>query len=152
MKNIKAAPDIAVVIRVKQTILSASVIRGLITRAAEAVKIKHAFAVNVQVVGPVRSQMLNKKWRGKDKPTNVLSFAAREGDMPQVKGVVEDLGDIVICPAVAKKEAPLFDVSVRDHVARLVVHGFLHLVGKDHEEDAEATEMEKLEWRVVHGK
>jgi probable rRNA maturation factor len=141
--------DIQVVVRVKEPILDVATIRGLIFRAAIATKIKHAFSVNVQVVGLARSLMFNKQWRGKDKPTNVLSFAAREGEMPRVQGVVEDLGDIVICPAVAKKEAALFDVTVREHIARLIVHGFLHLVGHDHEQDADASKMEKLEWKIV---
>lgn len=141
--------DIGVVIRVKEAYLSAATIRTLLLRAADAVNIKHAFSVNVQVVGPARSRMFNKQWRGKDKPTNVLSFAAREGEMPRVQGVVEDLGDIVICPAVAKKEAALFEVTVREHIARLIVHGFLHLVGHDHEKDADASKMEKLEWKIV---
>lgn len=159
MKNLKAVPDIAVTIRVKKSIISQSTIQALIVRAARAVKLKHAFAVNVQVVGPARSRMLNKQWRGKDKPTNVLSFAARETaeglqavDMPRLKEAVEDLGDIVICPAIAEKEAPLFEVSVREHVARLVVHGFLHLVGHDHMADTEAAQMEKLEWKIVRSK
>lgn len=150
MKQLFRSADITVAVRVKKALLSQAQVRALILRAAEYAELERPFAVNVQIVGLAASRTLNRQWRGKDKPTNVLSFAAREGGMPTVHDDVEDLGDIVICPAIIQKEAPNFDVAPRTHAARLVVHGFLHLLGHDHEQDKEAVAMEALEWRIVN--
>ena len=79
---------------------------------------------------------LNATWRGKDKPTNVLSF-------PQVAGPL--LGDIVLAAETVGREAALAGKPFEDHIAHLVVHGFLHLLGYDHEADADAEKMEELE-------
>ncbi len=87
---------------------------------------------------------LNQKWRGIDKPTNVLSFPA--GDTA-VLGPL--LGDIVIAYATARREAVDEDKALRDHVTHLLVHGFLHLIGYDHLAAAEAEEMETLERAIL---
>ncbi len=83
---------------------------------------------------------LNRKWRGIDKPTNVLSFPA--GGDPAAAPL---LGDIAISFGTAAREAREEGKSLRDHVAHLVVHGFLHLIGYDHIEASEAEAMEALE-------
>ena len=83
---------------------------------------------------------LNRKWRGHDEPTNVLSFPS--GDDPASAPL---LGDIVIAFATASREAVAAGKPLRDHVAHLLVHGFLHLIGHDHGEAAEAEVMEALE-------
>ncbi len=83
---------------------------------------------------------LNRKWRGRDEPTNVLSF--RAGGDPASASL---LGDIVIAFETALREAVAAGKPLRDHVAHLLVHGFLHLIGHDHEEAAEAELMEALE-------
>ncbi|MGO9236287.1 MAG: rRNA maturation RNase YbeY [Methylocella sp.] len=83
---------------------------------------------------------LNRKWRGRDEPTNVLSFPA--GGDPASASL---LGDIVIAFETALREAVAAGKPLRDHVAHLLVHGFLHLIGHDHEEAAEAELMEALE-------
>lgn len=87
---------------------------------------------------------LNRKWRGIDKPTNVLAFPS--GGDPATASV---LGDIVIAFETAAREAGEAEISLHDHVAHLVVHGFLHLVGYDHIDDDEAEEMERLEVRTL---
>lgn len=79
---------------------------------------------------------LNRDYRGLDKPTNVLSF-------PQPSGQL--LGDIILAFETVEREAALAGKPLRAHMGHLVVHGFLHLVGFDHEDDAEAEEMEALE-------
>ena len=84
---------------------------------------------------------LNAEWRGKDRPTNVLSFPQ------QPSGPV--LGDIVLAAETLHREAALADVSLDAHISHLVVHGFLHLLGYDHEEDDEAERMEELERRAL---
>jgi probable rRNA maturation factor len=101
--------------------------------------------IAVQVVTARESRRLNHQYRGKDKPTNVLSFptTAQPGVSPQ------PLGDIVICPVVLKREAREQGKSERAHWAHLVVHGTLHLVGYDHERDGDARRMERREIAVL---
>lgn len=86
---------------------------------------------------------LNAGWRGKDKPTNVLSFPAfpfpKGGPLPPM------LGDIVLAAKTVAKEAGLEDKPLENHITHLVIHGLLHLLGYDHENDAEAEEMEAIE-------
>lgn len=99
--------------------------------------------VAVTLVSSEHSQQLNRDWRGKDKPTNILSFPF-EAPPGGEKGP-GFLGDLVICPQVVLAEASAQGKSVRAHLAHLLVHGLLHLQGYDHEQDAEALEMEALE-------
>jgi probable rRNA maturation factor len=87
---------------------------------------------------------LNRKWRGIDKPANVLSFPA-VGDAASAPL----LGDIVIAFETASKEACEAARPLRDHVAHLLVHGFLHLIGHDHIGAAEAAAMEALERAIL---
>ncbi|MER8828279.1 rRNA maturation RNase YbeY [Mesorhizobium sp. M0938] len=86
---------------------------------------------------------LNVGWRGKDKPTNVLSFPAfplgKGGPLPPM------LGDIVLAAETVAREAALEDKPLDNHITHLVIHGLLHLLGHDHETDAEAEEMEAVE-------
>ncbi|MER8919172.1 rRNA maturation RNase YbeY [Mesorhizobium sp. M0802] len=86
---------------------------------------------------------LNAGWRGKDKATNVLSFPAfpfpRGGKLPPM------LGDIVLAAETVAREAALEDKPFENHITHLVIHGLLHLLGYDHETDAEAEEMEAIE-------
>ncbi|MGH6800576.1 MAG: rRNA maturation RNase YbeY [Methylocella sp.] len=89
---------------------------------------------------------LNRKWRGIDQPANVLSFPA-SGDAASAPL----LGDIVIAFETASQEASVVGRPLRDHVAHLLVHGFLHLIGHDHSGAAEAETMEALE-RAIHGR
>ena len=88
-------------------------------------------------------QTLNAEWRGKDKPTNVLSFPAfsfpKGGKLPPM------LGDIVLASETVAREAALEDKPIANHITHLVIHGLLHLLGHDHETDAEAEEMEAIE-------
>jgi probable rRNA maturation factor len=86
---------------------------------------------------------LNAGWRGKDKPTNVLSFPA----FPFVQGgpLPPMLGDIELAAETVAREAALEDKPVENHITHLVIHGLLHLLGHDHETDAEAEEMEAIE-------
>ena len=92
-------------------------------------------------------RVLNAEWRGKDKPTNVLSFPAfpvKPGDaIPQM------LGDIVIARETVVAEALAEAKPFENHLSHLMVHGFLHLLGYDHEDDDEAEEMEAAERRIL---
>lgn len=100
----------------------------------------------IRIVDADESRALNRDYRGKDKPTNVLSFPA-DVDVPGV----HVLGDIVICAPVVVAEAADQGKTVRDHFAHMVVHGMCHLHGYDHEQEEEAEVMESLEVEVLAG-
>jgi probable rRNA maturation factor len=101
----------------------------------------------VRVVGPAESRRLNGEYRGKDRPTNVLSFPA-SAESRRLEG---DLGDLVICAAVVAREAREQGKSRPAHWAHMVVHGILHLHGFDHERPREARAMERLEVEILRG-
>jgi probable rRNA maturation factor len=92
-------------------------------------------------------QVLNREWRGKDKPTNVLSFPAfpvEPGDpLPPM------LGDIVLACETVRREADEENKPFEHHLTHLMVHGLLHLLGYDHETEEEAEEMEGLERQIL---
>ncbi len=90
---------------------------------------------------------LNRDYRGKDRPTNVLSFASGDGPLPPTAR--RPLGDIVLALGTLRREAREQDKSLRDHFAHLVVHGVLHLCGHDHVEPRRAARMERIERRVL---
>ncbi len=92
-------------------------------------------------------QSLNKQWRGKDKPTNVLSFPSEEIAIGETAGTI--LGDIIVSLETTKREAALENKEFNDHLSHLVIHGFLHLFGYDHETDEEAFQMESLEIKIL---
>ena len=123
-----------------------------VVRAVEAAGADGAVEVSVRIVDAAESHALNRDYRGKDKPTNVLSFPA--GD---VAGLPDDeprpLGDIVVCASVVRDEAREQVKTADDHWAHMLVHGTLHLLGYDHQNDEEAADMETLEVRVLaaHG-
>lgn len=95
-------------------------------------------------------QTLNRDWRGKDKPTNVLSFPQLERfDAQQVTPV--HLGDVVLAFQTMKREALAAEKPLKAHVAHLLVHGMLHLLGYDHETSvADARKMERTEIKILH--
>ena len=90
---------------------------------------------------------LNHQWRGKNKPTNVLSFPAAAVKVPSDE--VKPLGDLVLGFETCAKEAKAAGKSLRDHAVHLTVHGLLHLVGHNHENDADAERMESKEIRIL---
>nr|WP_245593605.1 rRNA maturation RNase YbeY [Azospirillum halopraeferens] len=95
---------------------------------------------------------LNREYRGKDKPTNVLSFALTEAEGPDPDPAAPTLlGDVVLARETVEREAAAQGKSAADHLVHLVVHGTLHLLGYDHEEDAQAEAMERLEVTVLAG-
>lgn len=94
-------------------------------------------------------QEINAEWRGKDKPTNVLSFPAFPLEPGGIPGPM--LGDIVVARETVEREAVDLDKTFDDHLTHLLVHGFLHLFGYDHLEKDEAEEMEALETRILAG-
>ena len=104
--------------------------------------------VSVRVVDTEEIRKLNRDYRNRDEVTNVLSFPADElAGLPP--GEVTLLGDIVVCASVVSREAGAQGKAVGDHWAHMLVHGTLHLVGFDHQDESEASEMEALERRIL---
>jgi probable rRNA maturation factor len=103
--------------------------------------------VVVRVCDEAESRRLNREYRGKDGPTNVLSFPYEA-----VPGMVRHhVGDLVICAPVVAREAAEQGKAGEAHWAHMVVHGMLHLQGYDHEGETEALEMEALETEILKG-
>ncbi|EJP29641.1 metalloprotein, YbeY family [Haemophilus sputorum HK 2154] len=101
--------------------------------------------MTIRIVDEEESQTLNREYRGKDYPTNVLSFPF---EVPE--GIeLPLLGDLVICRQVMEREAKEQQISLASHWAHLAVHGTLHLLGYDHIEEVEAEEMEGLETQIM---
>ncbi len=115
-----------------------------ITAALQSDELNQA-EVSVYIVDEAESRELNLQYRGKDKPTNVLSFPA---DIPDEVGVPL-LGDLVVCAPVVEREAQEQGKTIEAHWAHMLVHGTLHLLGYDHTEDDEADVMEALETRLI---
>ncbi len=92
---------------------------------------------------------LNCDWRGQDRPTNVLAFAAGDDAAAATTGTPQLLGDVVLAQETIVREALAQGKSVADHLAHLVVHGVLHLLGHDHRLAREAKRMEALEVRIL---
>ena len=101
----------------------------------------------IRIVGPAASRRLNREYRGKDKPTNVLSFPASSEEREHG----DSLGDLVICAAVLAREAREQGKSRPAHWAHIVVHGVLHLHGFDHGRPRAARAMERLEVEILRG-
>ena len=97
-------------------------------------------AVSIVLADDAFVQGLNHQYRGKNKPTNVLSFPGNEAG---------ELGDIVLAYETIKREAAEQNKSFRAHTAHMIVHGVLHLQGFDHEEDADAEKMERKEIAIL---
>ncbi|MEZ0121149.1 MAG: rRNA maturation RNase YbeY [Candidatus Reddybacter sp.] len=101
--------------------------------------------ISVRIVSAAESAELNLRYRGKEGPTNVLSFLA---DIPDF--VESDLlGDIVICATIVRKEANEQHKTLEAHWAHMLVHGTLHLLGHDHIDETEAETMEALETTIL---
>src|SRR6202012_4642451 len=124
--------------------------RAIATAAAEVDADVGDAELAVMLTDDAGIRTLNSNWRGMDKPTNVLSFPAlqpegarKPGDAPHM------LGDIAIAYETMRREADAEDKPFDHHLSHLAVHGFLHLIGYDHENDADAATMETLETEIL---
>lgn len=134
---------------------------ALVRNAAEAAIAESAFAqlansqrpveLSVRLTGDEEVRALNAQWRGKDMPTNVLSFPLAGPN--ELKATFAEpellLGDIILARGVCEAEAADKGVAVEDHAAHLLVHGTLHLLGYDHHDDEAAADMEAREVRAL---
>lgn len=124
-------------------------IQAVVLFVLESLKKKSA-AVSVHCIGESQMRRLNRVHRGKDKVTDVLSFAMQEGEfMMEKKSEHKDWGDIFICIPQIKRQAKEYGVSFKEEFFRMTVHGVLHLLGYDHEEEKEAKKMFSLQDKTV---
>ena len=110
-------------------------------------RIKGAAEISVLLTDDAEQRTLNAQWRGKDASTNVLSFPQIEPFAP----LIGLLGDISLARETLEREAADLGKSLEDHFTHLMVHGFLHILGYDHLEEAEALHMEGLETQILAG-
>ena len=113
--------------------------------AQSGAKVRGVSELSIVLTDDAEQQGLNRDWRGIDKPTNVLSFPQIEPFGP-VTGI---LGDIVLARETLEREAVELGKPFNDHYTHLVVHGFLHILGYDHIDEAEALVMEGLETKIL---
>ncbi len=135
---------------------------ALVDRAAKAAVAESAFPqlgasvrpveLSVRLTSDHEVQALNAHWRRKDQPTNVLSFPMAEAyelERADEEGPELLLGDVILAHGTCKREADDKAISIEDHAAHLVVHGTLHLLGYDHDDPAQAEDMEAREVRAL---
>ena len=123
-------------------------IRRWVRQAIDGAGASGRLEVSVRVVDTAEMQALNRQYRDRDRPTNVLSFPAGSvAGLPD--GENGPLGDIVVCAPVVADEAAEQGKPPAEHWAHMLVHGTLHLLGYDHEDDGEALDMEALEARIL---
>ena len=109
--------------------------------------------LSIRLASDAEVLVLNSQWRGKDKPTNVLSFPLAEQyelEQSDEEGPELMLGDIILAHGVCEREAAEMHVSFEEHATHLIVHGTLHLLGYDHQDESAATDMESREVRALN--
>ncbi|MBX3145611.1 MAG: rRNA maturation RNase YbeY [Gemmatimonadales bacterium] len=125
-KTRAAEPPAPVVVRGNHAPLARRRVEAAVRLVLQRERVQAAIAVTF--LGPTRMRALNRRWKGHDRPTDVLAFA-----LPQRDGSL--VGDIFVCRAVAKAEAAARGLSLREELLRLVIHGTLHVAGHDHPDD-----------------
>ena len=128
--------------------------KTLIAAAAEAAlaaapRTDRRTVIGVVLADDSEQRRLNHTYRGRDEPTNVLSFALTEADDASPEGEPLLLGDVVLAYETVAREAAEQQKPLPDHLCHLVVHGVLHLLGFDHEDDADAQIMEACEVEIL---
>ena len=101
---------------------------------------KNQSKITLRIIDENESKRLNKQFRNKSTPTNILSFLMLEDPIE---------GDLVLCHPVIKKEAKAQNKKILNHYAHLIIHGYLHLLGYDHQNNADADKMEKMEIKIL---
>jgi probable rRNA maturation factor len=133
---------------------AAALAREAVEAALEGAPVGPLAEVSVVLTDDASQRALNREWRGNDAPTNVLSFPALE-PAALAAGVAADprrpalLGDVVLALETMQREADAAGKPLADHAAHLLVHGVLHLLGYDHETEADAALMEPVETRIL---
>lgn len=113
-------------------------------------RIKKPLDISLSFVTLGAIQTLNKQYRKKDRPTDVLSFSLLEAGLPKgLAGEITAWGDVIICSAYAKEEAKRRGLPLKEELLRLVVHGVLHLAGYDHAKKEDELKMFQLQERLL---
>jgi probable rRNA maturation factor len=125
--------------------------RALVATAKKLVEAvgERGASLSLTLVGDAAIAELNREHRGKDKPTDVLSFPLFEGGEAGQAGVERMLGDVVISVETARRQAAEYDAPLQRELYRLLIHGLLHVMGHDHEEAGERALMEAQERRLA---
>ena len=133
------------------TLQMEQIVRSVLNKAAEAYEIEPHTEVSVVLSDDEYIHQLNRQYRGKDCPTDVLSFALNEGEEPEIIDKPEEilLGDIVISLETATRQAEEYGHSLERELAYLTVHGILHLLGYDHMTEEEKKKMRQEEEYVL---
>lgn len=132
---------------IDESLIAEEKLKHYVTEALEGAGYEEPCELTIRFAEASEVQQLNNDYRGINKSTNILSFPFE--CPPEVK--LPLLGDLVICHEVLEREAQEQHKTVEEHLAHLIVHGVLHLLGYDHIEDDEAEEMENLERKIVTG-
>ncbi len=132
--------DITITHNAWENAITQKMIESCLQAAARHLALPETAALSVLLTDNATIQQLNYEYRGKDKPTNVLSFPQ---ELPEL------LGDIVLAYETIASEAETQGKGMDAHIQHLLIHGLLHLTGHDHEEEAEAEAMEALEIAIL---
>ena len=133
------------------TAISSEVIKDAILAAYEESNKTYDFdvSVNIRIVGKDEGTEINKRFKKKNAPTNVLAFVGDPEKENHLGVKAPSLGDIVICYPIVEMESEQLEKSVENHFIHIVIHGFLHLMGYDHQNDQEEYEMNELANEVL---
>ena len=133
------------------TTISNELIKDAILAAYEESNRTYNFnvSVNIRIVGREEGTEINKKFKKKNAPTNVLAFVGDPVKENKLGIEAPTLGDIVVCYPVVQEESDDLNKSVKDHFVHMIVHGFLHLMGYDHQDDQEEYEMNELTNKIL---
>ena len=133
------------------TTISSELIKDAILAAYEESNKTYDFdvSVNIRIVGKDEGTEINKRFKKKNAPTNVLAFVGDPEKENHLGVKAPSLGDIVICYPIVEMESEQLEKSVENHFIHIVIHGFLHLMGYDHQNDQEEYEMNELANEVL---
>ena len=133
------------------TTISNELIKDAILAAYEESNRTYDFnvSVNIRIVGREEGTEINKKFKKKNAPTNVLAFVGDPEKENKLGIEAPTLGDIVVCYPVVQEESDDLNKSVKYHFVHMIVHGFLHLMGYDHQDDQEEYEMNELTNKIL---
>ena len=145
-----AKPKLALSVQYAERSIAEVVTRPLLRRWVQAALMAPA-ELTLRFVDTDEARTLNRDYRGRDYPTNVLTFGYDEADDGGGGDSEPTRADLVFCSAVLIEEARTQQKPLMAHAAHLVIHGVLHAQGYDHESDADATEMETLETSILAG-
>ena len=127
------------------TIVDKKFLKGIAEKVLKGENKKKEY-LSVAFVKKKRIRELNKKYRKEDRATDVLSFSKDSYSAFKIPGSIEGLGEIIICPEIIKKNAKRYNSTLKKELARVLIHGILHLLGYEHEEGGkDADKMRKKE-------